>query len=141
MNEQKLVIESVVGTFLQQDDHNKEIYKDKTYETMDNTYENLTIEKPKAQTVWEDKNDLWTRTIWSNPQNDVTKQLGNLQLKKIPIYGHTTQVPAKSKEWNKTSTPETAKGLAHDAHRLTSNNKQPMMARDLAFTHLLKQIN
>jgi len=51
MNEQKLVIESVVGTFLQQDDHNKEIYKDKTYETMDNTYENLTIEKPKAQTV------------------------------------------------------------------------------------------
>jgi len=108
---------------------------------MDNTYENLTIEKPKALTVWEGKNDLWTRTIWSNSQNDVTKQLGNLQLKKIPIYGHTAQVPAKSKEWNKTSTPETAKGLVHDAHRLTSSNKKSMTARNLAFTHLLKQIN
>ena len=51
---------SVVGTSLQQNGFNKEIYKDKICETMDNTYDNLSIEMPKAQSVWNDKNDLWT---------------------------------------------------------------------------------
>jgi len=41
----------VVGTSLQQNDFNKEIHKDKTYETIDNTYEDLSIEMPKAQTL------------------------------------------------------------------------------------------
>jgi len=56
----------VVGTSLQQNGFNKEIYKDKICETMDNTYENLSIEMPKAQTVWNDKNDLWTWMIWKH---------------------------------------------------------------------------
>jgi len=41
----------VVGTSLQQNGFNKQICKDKICETMDNTYENLSIEMPKAQTV------------------------------------------------------------------------------------------
>jgi len=46
-----IFLHTVVGTFIQQEDFNKEIYEDKTYETMDNTYENLNIEMPKVQTV------------------------------------------------------------------------------------------
>jgi len=42
---------SAVGTSLQQNDFNKEIHKDKAYETIDNTYEDLSIEMPKAQTL------------------------------------------------------------------------------------------
>jgi len=42
---------SVVESFLQQDDFNKEIYKDKTSETMDNRFENLKIEMRKAQKI------------------------------------------------------------------------------------------
>jgi len=34
----------VVGTSLQQNDFNKEIHKDKAYETIDNKYEDLSIE-------------------------------------------------------------------------------------------------
>jgi len=41
----------VVGTSLQQNDFNKEFHKDKAYETIDNTYEDLSIEIPKAQTL------------------------------------------------------------------------------------------
>jgi len=33
---------------------------------MDNTYENLSIEMLKPQTVWNDKNDLWTWMIWKH---------------------------------------------------------------------------
>jgi len=40
-----------VGTSSQQNDFNKEIHKDKGYETIDNTYEDLSIEIPKAQTL------------------------------------------------------------------------------------------
>jgi len=58
--------ESVVGTSLQQNDFNKEIHKDKAYETIDNTYEDLRIEMPKAQTLWNNKNDLWTWMIWKH---------------------------------------------------------------------------
>jgi len=45
------IFRSVVGTSLQQNGFNKEICKDKICETMDNTYDNLNIEMPKAQTV------------------------------------------------------------------------------------------
>jgi len=41
----------VVGTSSQQNDFNKEIHKDKAYETIDNTYEDVSIETPKAQTL------------------------------------------------------------------------------------------
>jgi len=44
-------VTSVAGTSLQQNDFNKEIHKDKAYETIDNTYEDLSIEMPKAQTL------------------------------------------------------------------------------------------
>ena len=57
---------SAVGTSLQQNDFNKEIHKDKAYETIDNTYEDLSIEMPKVQTLWKDKNDLWTWMIWKH---------------------------------------------------------------------------
>ena len=53
----------VVETSLQQNDFNKEIHKDKAYEIIDNIYEDLSIEIPKAQTLWNDKNDLWTWMI------------------------------------------------------------------------------
>jgi len=43
--------DDVVGTSLQQNGFNKKFYKNKICETMDNTYENLNIEMPKAQTV------------------------------------------------------------------------------------------
>jgi len=42
---------NVVGTSLQQNDFNKQIHKDKAYETIDNTYEDLSIEMPKTQTL------------------------------------------------------------------------------------------
>jgi len=41
----------VVGTSLQQNDFIKEIHKDKVYETIDNKYEDLSIEMPKTQTL------------------------------------------------------------------------------------------
>jgi len=45
------VFESVVGTSLEQNGFNKEIQKDKAHETIGNTYEDLSIEIPKAQTL------------------------------------------------------------------------------------------
>ena len=71
---QGALVNIVVGTSLQQNDFNKEIYKDKAYETTDNTYEDLNIEMPKAQTLWKDKNDLWTWMKWRRNHNNVTKQ-------------------------------------------------------------------
>ena len=52
------ILQNVVGTSLQQNDFIKEIHKDKVYETIGNTYEDLSIEMPKAQTLWNDKKTM-----------------------------------------------------------------------------------
>jgi len=120
-----LSLSSVVGHILQQHSHNEEISDDRMDKTMDHTYTNLMIEKAKAQTLWTDKNNLWTRKIRRYLRQAIYIQAISQELQSTAMQCSILEIASKQCSYKLTCKP----GKKHTRYNQEWNTIAPANCR------------